>query len=391
MLHAVLPPSGASRWLACTPSARLEEPFPDQAGEAAKEGILAHSLSELLLRFDQMLIKKSYYQAELIKIKGHVLYKNEMMAYCEDYVSYVLEQFAAAKSHTKDAVLVLEQKVDLTDYIPQGFGHTDANIIADATLNIIDLKYGKGISVSAVENKQMMIYALGALREFDFLYDIRSVCMTIYQPRLQNISSWEISVEDLKKWAEDELKPKAELAFKGEGEFKPGSHCQFCKVKSACKANAAYNLEIEQYEFQESPFLTDEAVADILTRADLFEKWLKGVKENALKQAVGGKSWPGFKLVEGRSNRIYSDKTAVENKLLSAGFAEQIIFKPKELLGITAMQGTLGKKVFETTIGDLIIKPIGKPALVPMVDKRPELNTSEIAGRDFNDDFEYED
>lgn len=390
MLHAVLSPSGATRWMTCTPSARLEESFPDQAGEAAREGTLAHALGELIIRYDQKLVSKKQYQAELAKIKADKLYKNEMMAYCEDYAIYVLETFAGAKAHTKDAVLVLEQEVDLTEFIPEGHGTTDSNIIADSTLDIIDLKYGKGVSVSSVDNKQMMIYALGALKAFDFLYDIQNVRMTIYQPRIQNISIWEISIDDLKAWAENELRPKAELAFKGEGEFQPGIHCQFCRARSICKANAAYNLEIDQYEFKESPYLSDDEVSDILTRADQFEKWLKAVKENALKQAVGGKKWPGYKLVEGRSNRIYSDKTAVEKTLIDAGYDAETIFKPKELLGITAMQGVLGKKVFDTTLENLIIKPAGKPALVTQGDKRPELNSIDIAEKEFNDEFEYD-
>jgi Protein of unknown function (DUF2800) len=387
-MHAVLSPSGASRWLACTPSARLEQSFPDQAGEAAREGTLAHRLGELLIKYDQKLINGKNYQAQLMKIKTDPLYKNEMLAYCEDYATYVLETFSAAKAHTSDAVLILEQKVNLTEWVPDGFGTTDANIIADSTLDIVDLKYGKGVSVTAVENRQMMIYALGALREFDYLYDLQTVRMTIYQPRIQNISTWELSVEDLKKWAETELKPRAKMAFEGEGEFTPGSHCMFCRAKAVCKANAAYNLEIEEYDYRQSPLLSDDEIADILTRADRFKKWLKSVEENALQLAVQGKRWPGFKLVEGRSNRVYSDKSEVEKRLIAAGYSPEIIFKPKELLGITAMQGELGKKTFDLNLADLLIKPMGKPALVLAGDKRPELNTAELAERDFNDGFE---
>lgn len=388
--HAMLAPSGASRWMECTPSAKLESNYPDQAGEAAKEGTLAHRLGELLIKNDQKLVTPRYYAAELKKIKADKLYKNEMFAYCEDYATHVLEVFAAAKAHTADAILLLEQQINLTQFIPEGFGTGDAIVIADGVLHINDLKYGKGVSVDAVENEQMMIYGLGALVAFDFLYGIHTVRMTIYQPRIQNISTGDIAVDDLKKWAETQLKPKATLAFKGEGEFNPGIHCQFCRARSECKANATYNLEIDKYEQKESVLLKDEEVADILSRATAFEKWLKSIKEDALKKAVAGKKWPGFKLVEGRSNRVFSDEGEVEKKLLDAGFTEEIIFKPKKLYGITALQGELGKKIFDATLEGLIIKPMGKPTLVVETDKRLELNTAELVGKQFADEFEYE-
>jgi len=388
MAHAILSPSGASRWLACTPSARLESTFPDQAGLAAREGTLAHTLGELLIRRDNDWVTPPKFDKQLALIKADKLYQNEMMAYCEDYAAYIMEKFAAAKMHTADAQLLLEQRVDLTDFIKEGFGTTDANIIADHTLDITDLKYGKGVPVSAVENKQMMIYALGSLKAFGHLYDIQVVRMTIYQPRIQNISSWEISVTDLLAWAETELRPKAALAFTGEGDFLPGKHCQFCRARAVCKTNAAFNLEIEEYERRESDLLSDSDIADILGRAEALEKWLKAVKDHALQQAVAGKSYPGYKLVEGRSVRKYADEAAVEKRLRDNGFTDAQIFKPLELLGITALQGELGKKQFEQLLSPLIIKPAGKPVLVPSSDKRPELNNLEAAVRDFDDGFE---
>lgn len=227
-----------------------------------------------------------------------------------------------------------------------------------------------------------MLYGLGALREFDYIYDIHTVRMTIYQPRLDSVSSWEISVDELKQWAEEILKPLAALAFKGEGQFVAGKHCRFCKVASTCKANAEMNLEIAKYDFKVPTFLSDDEVSDILNRADIFLKWIAGVEDHALAEAINGKKWPGFKLVEGRSNRQYSDQDKVANKLIKQGFTEDKIFT-KSLLGITAMEKVLTKAVFQTTLSDLIIKPPGKPTLVPDADKRPEFSSAESAKMDF--------
>lgn len=385
MTHAVLSPSGAHRWLTCTRSARLETQFPDKAGEVAREGTLAHSLGELILQYKLKRITKAVYQKELKKIEADNLYDHAMYEHCESYSVFVLERFYAAQSHTKDAVIYLEHSLDLTEYVPEGFGTGDCVIIADGTMEIIDLKYGKGVLVSADGNKQMMLYALGALKEFIFAYDINHVRMTIFQPRIDNFSTYELSTDDLLTWAEVDLKPKAILAFAGEGEFAPGTHCQFCKAKAVCKANADYNLEIAKYEFKIPELLYDDEIADIIRRADLFTKWLKGVTEYALSEAVNnGKKWPGFKLVEGRSNRTYTDEAAVASKLIKEGFAEDLIYK-RELLGITAMEKVLGKNVFTLHLGSLIIKPQGKPVLVNEEDKRPQLNSIESAKIDFAD------
>lgn len=383
--HAVLSPSGASRWLSCTPSARLEQQFPDNAGAAASEGTLAHSLGELIIRFRTGAVKKTAYTKKLAEIQADDQYENAMLEYAEGYAVFVLEQFNEAKSHTKDAILFLEQKLNLTDYVPDGFGTGDVLIIADRVLTIIDLKYGKGVPVSADNNKQMMLYSLGALREFDYMYDIQAVRMIIYQPRLDSISTFEMPVPELRQWAEEELKPRATMAFAGEGEYQPGPHCRFCKAKAVCRANAEMNLDIARYEFKDAALLDDTEIADILTRADAFKKWLGAVEEHALFEAVNNdKKWPGYKLVEGRSNRMYADETRVANALTAAGWKEEIIYT-KKLLGITAMEKELGKPVFEKTLEGLIIKPPGKPALVPASDKRPEYHSSDAAKLDFTD------
>lgn len=382
--HAILSPSGASRWLACTPSARLEQQFPDRSGAAASEGTLAHSLGELMISAKTKAILKTTYTKQLKDIKANSQYEDAMLDYMDDYATYVVEQFSKAQAHTKDAILFLEQKLNLTDYVPDGFGTGDVVIIADGVMDIIDLKYGKGVSVSAINNKQMMLYSLGALREFDYMYDIQVVRMTIYQPRIDNISTFEMSVADLKAWAENELKPRAALAFAGEGEFAPGEACRFCKAAATCKANAEYNLQLAKYDFQDGALLDDEAVSDILNRADMFTKWLNAVSEHALHEAVtNGKKWPGYKLVEGRSNRIYTDEIKVAEVLKSKGLEESSIYQPKKLLGITAMEKELGKSDFATYLSSLVIKPAGKPTLAPATDKRPEYNTNEGAAMDF--------
>jgi hypothetical protein len=385
--HALLSPSGAERWLNCTPSARLEAGFPNRAGQAAKEGTLAHSLAELMLLHKTGTLNALQYKARLKAIQADKLYDASMLAYMEDYTGYVIEQYSAALAQTKDAKIFLEQKLDLTDYMPEAFGTGDVIIIADNVLDIIDLKYGKGVPVSAEENKQMMLYALGALRDYDFMYDIHTVRMTICQPRLDSISVYELPVADLKTWADSELRPRAALAWEGKGEYKAGKHCRFCKAAGICKANADKNLELAAHDFADGALMKDTEVAEVLQRADIFRKWLTAVEDYALEQALtAGKKWPGLKLVEGRSNRQYSDPAKVEERLLATkAWAPEQIYVPKTLLGITALEKSIGKAVFQETVGDLLIKPPGKPTLVSVSDKRPELNTLESAATDFAD------
>ena len=381
MGHAILSPSGASRWLNCPPSARLEQSFPDSSGEAAKEGTLAHELGENLLRVT--LLPDPTLDSNWTRIQKDPLFTSDMWEHASNYANYVLEAFNAAKAITKDAVIQIEAQLNLTDYVPEGFGTGDAVIIADGTMDIIDLKYGKGVNVSCENNKQMMLYALGGLREFDYMYDIQNVRMTIYQPRMDNISTYEMSVKDLQEWAENVLKPIAKLAFEGKGEFKVGDHCRFCRAKAACKANANENLELTKYDFAESVLLTDAEVADILSRASAFKSWLTSVEEMALTEAVEkGKNWPGYKLVEGRSNRVYMDEDKVALALTREGFGEDEIYL-KKLLGITAMEKAITKKTFESVLGGLVIKPAGKPTLVAESDKRSAWNSAESAKSDF--------
>lgn len=381
--HALLSPSGASRWLACTPSARFEEQFPDSSGEAAQEGTLAHDLGENLLRHYFGQITKRKLTPELKRIEADPMYNASMQDYIDGYVAFVAERFAEAQKVTKDAVIAIESKLDLTDYVPEGFGTGDTVIIADGTLEIIDLKYGKGVMVSADDNNQMKLYALGALREFDFMYEIDRVRMTIYQPRLDNISSFDMDVKELRDWAAYQLIPKAKLAFAGDGDFNPGEHCRFCRARNRCKALADENLKVAAYEFKEIPQLTDEEIADIISRAKAFKSWISSIEDYALQQAIDeGVNWPGFKLVEGRSVRTYLDQDQVAQRLVENGWSEDDIFT-RSLLGITAMEKTLSKKTFAELLDGLVIKPPGKPTLVPESDKRAAWNSTESAINDF--------
>lgn len=395
--HAVLSPSGASRWMTCTPSARLEQQFPDSAGDAAREGTLAHAIGELMLRHAIKQINIFEYKMKLTEIIESDQIVNDdcevvqefycisMHEYCEQYATFVMEQLAEARKHTPDAQLFIEQRLDLSAYIPEGFGTGDVGIVANTTLHGIDLKYGKGVEVSAIDNTQMKIYGLGWLKEYDTMYDITTVRLTIFQPRIDNFSTWEISVTDLMKWALEVLKPKAITAFAGSGEFVAGAHCQFCRVKF-CKARADYQFELAKYEFQDAVFLNDGEVSDILKRADDFIKWINGIDEYALDQAVNkNKKWPDFKLVEGRSNRSYVSDERIIKALLSEGFTEEVLFEPKKLLGVTKMEELLGKKKFKTALHGLIVKPPGKLALVSVDDKRDEFNSITQAAKDFAD------
>jgi hypothetical protein len=392
--HAILSPSAASRWMVCTPSARLEQQFPDSEGDAAREGTLAHAIGELMIRrllweFGETMLEEKIDAAVKELDPEDKFYSPAMLEYCTDYAQFVIDKIEAARKINKDAHFHLETVIDLTAHIPEGFGTVDARIICDGTMDIIDLKFGKGVHVSAVENKQMMVYALGALEECDMLFDINTVRMTIYQPRISNYSEWEISVADLRAWGETELKEKARLAFAGEGEFVAGTHCRFCRAAALCRANAEYNLELAKMDFRDPNLLDDYEVSDVLSRIDALTNWAKKVADHALFQAVNhDKHWPDYKLVEGRANRKYSDQAAVAKALLGAGFAEDLIYKPKELQGLTELSKRLKKKAFDAHVGPLLIKPPGKPALVLESDKRPAISSTEAAAADFAEAYE---
>ncbi|MST51651.1 DUF2800 domain-containing protein [Hornefia butyriciproducens] len=363
--HALLSASSSDRWIHCPPSARLSETYEDKGSDYAAEGTDAHSLCEYKL--------KTALGMEADDPTENLSWFNQEMDDCASgYAAYVLEQVEAAKETCSDPVVLIEQRVDFSRWVEEGFGTADCIIIADGTLQVIDFKYGLGVLVSATENPQMMCYALGALELFDGIYDIDTVRMTIYQPRRNNLSTYELSKDDLHTWADDVLKPAAELAFAGDGNFLCGEWCGFCKAKNACRARADANLELAKYDFKLPPLLTDEDVEDILGKIDDLVSWASDIKEYALAQAISGKQWSGFKLVEGRSNRRYVNDAAVAAAVTEAGFDPY----EQKLLGITAMQKMLGKARFDEVLSGLIEKPQGKPTLVPESDKRSAMNTA---------------
>lgn len=381
--HALLSPSSAERWLACTPSARLEEKFPDTTGEAAQEGAVAHALGEALIRYEAGIISEKQFNEEIAKIEKSKFYNADMQELMEEYKDYVMEAYQVAALRTPDAELIIEDRLDLTKWVEEGFGTADAQIIADGTLSIIDLKYGRGVRVEAEGNKQMMLYALGAVDKASIFYDIKEVTMTIYQPRLHNISTYALSVDELYKFAEEELKPKAAQAYEGMGDFAVGDHCRFCKAKPRCRAYADEQKKIAQYDFKNAEELSDDEIAEILEKADSVASWLKDVQDYALSEAVNnGVKFKGFKLVQGQSRRRYVNEDDVANRLIENGYPEAILYE-KKLLSITAMEKAITKKKFTELLSDLVEKPEGKPILVAESDKRPEWDRLEAAKEDF--------
>jgi hypothetical protein len=374
--HAILSASSSDRWLHCPPSARLCESYDDKGSDYAAEGTDAHALCEYKLRRSLGM--------EATDPTENLTWFNEEMSDCANgYSAYVLEQVETAKQNCADPVVLIEQRVDFSHWVESGFGTADCIIIADGTLQVIDYKHGLGVLVDATENPQMQCYALGALELFDGIYDIDSVRMTIYQPRRDNVSTYELSKAELYRWADEVLKPTADLAFAGDGNFLCGEWCGFCKAKHDCRARADANMQLAHYDFKLPPLLTDEEVEEILTRVDDLVAWASDIKDYALQQAISGKEWHGYKLVEGRSNRKYT------NDALVAAAVESIGIDPYErkLLGVTAMQKLLGKSRFDEILAAYIEKPQGKPTLVLESDKRPAMNT---AKNDFMEENDYE-
>lgn len=363
--HAVLSASGAHRWMACTPSARLELEFEDNSGEAAAEGTAAHALAEHKLR-----------RALKLRSRKPVspFDSDEMDTHTDDYVAFVLEALSQAKSFCSDPLVLIEQKLDFSKYVPNGFGTGDCVIIADGTLHIVDFKYGQGVLVNAEENPQMKLYALGALALFDGIYDIDTVSLSIFQPRRENIGTFTVTKEALYQWAEEVLRPTARLAFDGGGDYAPGEWCQFCRAAVKCRARAESKLRLAALDFALPPLLSNEEIAEVLASIGDLTNWANEIMAYATDAAVShGKQWPGFKVVEGRSNRKYSDEEAVAEAAKAAGYRD--IYR-QSLITVTEMEKLLGKPKFQEVLGGLILKPQGKPTLVPESDKRPAMNLS---------------
>ena len=381
--HAVLSASSSARWLNCTPSVVFSAPYEVERKDTTftAEGTAAHALAELKLQFDTGKITKRKFNAQLKKFKAeNEYYSVSFEEFVDDYVGFVNETI----NTYDDPEVELEQRVNFSDWVPEGYGTSDVVIMTDSVLHIVDLKFGKGVPVSAIENTQLMLYALGTYYEFNMAYDFETVRMTIHQPRLYDTSTYELSVVELLDWAETIVKPRAELAMAGEGDYNPSEKaCQWCPAKDVCKARADMNLQNAiKYDFADTNELEPEAISDILSQSKAIKKWLEDVEAYALTQARDeGQSFPGWKLVAGRSNRKITNADMAASILLDAGFEE--IYKPHELLTLTALEKMVGKKQFGELLEDLIIKPEGKPTLVVETDKRPELSSTGQAIKDF--------
>jgi hypothetical protein len=369
--HARLSASSSHRWLNCPPSVALCEQYADKGSTYAAEGSSAHTLCEHKLKTALGLNSRDH--------TSDLSYYNEEMERCaNDYAAYILEIVEHERQAGHDPQVFIEQRVDYSRYVKDGFGTCDAVIVSDGTLYIVDFKYGKGVRVDAEGNTQLRIYALGALEAFGCLYDISVVSMIIFQPRLDHVSDWTVSTESITQWADGVLIPTARLAERGEGDFKAGDHCQFCKAKAECRTRAELAMSLAKLDFKRPPLLEDDEVESILGKIDDLVSWASDIKDYALQSAIGGKKWSGYKLVEGRSNRKYTDETAVADKVSGAGY------DPYEhsVLGITAMEKLLGKKKFADLLGGLVVKPKGKPVLVTESDKRSAITVNSAA-----DDF----
>lgn len=373
--HALLSASSSGRWLACPPSVRLTETYPDSESSYAAEGTDAHTLCEYKVR-----CSLGENLSEIVDIRETLgYYSLEMEEYADEYAAYVTELLETARHTCRDPLLLLEQRVDYSKYVPEGFGTADTILITDGVLHLVDFKYGKGIPVYAEENPQLKLYSLGAIEMLGCLYDVSLIRMTVFQPRLSNISTWEITAECLYEWVEDELKPKAKQAYEGEGEYKAGSHCRFCRAKAECRTRAEANLRLAAYEFADSALLENDEISDILSKADELISWVSDIKEYALSEALKGTKFDGWKVVSGRSNRKYTDEDTVAKKITEEGYDPY----EHKVIGVSAMEKLIGKKRFMELLENLIEKPIGKATLVPESDKRREINT---ASDDFADE-----
>ena len=365
--HALLTASGSKRWLSCTPSARLEATFAEKETTAAAEGTAAHALAEYKVKR----ALRYFCKRPVSEFEDEVM---DMAT--DDYAAFILEAMAEMRKAGADPTVMIETRLDFSDWVPDGFGTGDCIIIGGDTLHIVDLKYGAGVLVEAEGNSQMMLYALGALQQFGCLYDVKKVLMTIFQPRRENISTAKMSVEMLMEWADNFVRPKAKQAFAGEGEYLPGEWCMFCRAADKCRARAEANLKVAREEFGLPPLLTDEEVEALLPRLPDMVKWANDLQAYALDAAVNhGKQWNGFKVVEGRSIRKYADEDAVASAAEAYGYKD--IYQ-KKLINLGDLEKLMGKKKFQEVLGAFIVKPPGKPTLVPVSDKRPALTITNV-------------
>ena len=364
--HAFLSASASERWLRCPPSAKLCAGAPDQESESARQGSDAHALCEYLLL-------KALGRPASDPTENLTWYNAEMREAAEDYVAFVMSQLAEAEKRCPHPLVLVEQKVAFPAWVPGGFGTADALILADDMLYVTDFKYGVGCLVTAAGedgtgNTQLKCYALGAIDTFRDTHDFRRIRLSVFQPRRDNVDSFDLSKADLLEWAENVLAPAARLALEGLGEFTAGNHCQFCKVKATCRKRAEYAMELAKYDYAEAPTLDEKEIAEILPRVDLLVRWAEDIRSYALARALAGVQFPGYRLVEGRSARKYADEAAVAKVVSDAGVDPY----DRKLAGITEMTARLGKKRFEELLKGLLVRPTGKPVLVPVRDAQTE-------------------
>lgn len=376
--HALLSASSSHKWLVCTPSARLEERFENKTSEYMEEGTLAHEIAEFKLRnyfFDGMTKRK--YNSQMKKFEQREHYNPEIQGYTDDYLDYV--KGLALQTAVKPFVAI-EQTIDYSVYAPEGFGTADFLMIAGNTLHIVDFKYGKGVPVSAENNPQMKLYALGALAQFGIIYSISRVKMTIFQPRLDNISEFEMPAGELQMWGNTVVKAQAEKAFKGEGDYVQGEHCRFCRAKGTCRFRSEANLKTYE-ETKSTPILSNKELGEVLLKIEGLDSWLKDLKTEALNQLLQGNDVEGWKAVEGKSNRTITDVDKAFEILKENGIDEALLYERKPL-GLTALEKLVSKKKFNELVGNYIEKPKGAPTLAKATDKR-EIYKRSSAEEDF--------
>lgn len=379
--HALLSASASSRWLVCTPSVRLEEQFEDKGSIYAEEGTLAHEIAELKLRnYYTEPLAKGTFTRRLNVLKKHELFQDEMLRHTDTYLEY-LQTITLGLSQIP--YVAVEKRLDYGVYAPEGFGTVDCIIISGNTMYVTDFKYGKGVAVSAEDNSQMKLYALGAYLEYSFLYPISNIKLAIIQPRLDNISEFELTVEDLLAWGEV-VKPIAQKAFNGDGDFVPGEHCKFCRAKAQCRARADEFTALDDFEMKKPPLLTDEEVGAVLEKVQHLEAWVKALKEYALTECLNGNVIPGWKAVEGRGSRNYVDIDKAFEHLKASGIDEALLYE-RVPLTVPKLEKELGKKQYRELLEEagLVQKSAGKPTLAPASDKREAITNQVDAAEDF--------
>ena len=365
--HARLNASSSHRWMMCPPSVKLSEQFADKPSPYAEEGTFLHELCELKLHRYLGDMVPELIEEQYAEHRDNDFYSDEAESVTDEYVAFCIETIEAVRLSCPDPLIMVEHRLDYSEYVPEGFGTGDLVIVADGVIEVIDFKGGRGVRVDANRNSQLMLYGLGALLEFDPLYDIHTVRMTIVQPRLSNTSTYEITAQELIRWAETEVRPKAMLAYEGAGEFCAGEWCRFCKARYTCRKRSEYHMRLAEHDFRQPDLLSDEEIADILPVADSLNSWVQDLLAYATQAAVNGKSWPGYKLVAGRTVRKYTSEAEVIKAATEAGYTD--IYKTT-LLGVGDLEKRMGRKRFGEVLGKFIVKPAGAPTLVPETDSR---------------------